>query len=234
MFGSANPGCQMVDVIYQSVINQTNVIFKDNKAVAVSPDYYPKYAQEYIRYFSLDDKGFDEFSYDLDSFIGNGSILYPERLAFLGNELKVKGPSFFAVKKNLVLKANGTSTVVTTTGLVGNQYNLVASIDKVLTPNYKQELKDIVASFEKYSSFLKVNSGNITYDAYVNNNLPFQVMYQTYVSRAFAQTQKGYREIGFREIEAYAPVALQRILHIRNFIFKLYMLKLFFHLFYNF
>lgn len=26
MFGSANPGCQMVDVIYQSVINETNII----------------------------------------------------------------------------------------------------------------------------------------------------------------------------------------------------------------
>ena len=38
-------------------------------------------------------------------------------------------------------------------------------------------------------------------NSYVNRNLPFQVFYQTFISRAFGQTQKGYREIGFREIQ---------------------------------
>ena len=35
----------------------------------------------------------------------------------------------------------------------------------------------------------------------MGHNLPFQVLYQTYVSRAFAWTQKSYRETGFREIQ---------------------------------
>ncbi|MCQ2771132.1 MAG: glycosyl transferase, partial [Clostridia bacterium] len=44
-------------------------------------------------------------------------------------------------------------------------------------------------------------------DSYVNNNLPFQVLYQSFVSRSFAWTQKAYREIGFREIQdMYASI----------------------------
>jgi cellobiose phosphorylase len=34
-----------------------------------------------------------------------------------------------------------------------------------------------------------------------DRHLPVQTLYQTFVSRSFAQTQKGYREIGFREVQ---------------------------------
>lgn len=199
MFGSANPGCQMVDVIYQSVINETNIIYKDNKMVAISPNYYPEYAKEYKRFFYL--KDFDEFSYDVSNFIGSGSIDYPEHLSSLGNEYKYKGPSFFAIKKHITVPANKTITLLTSTGLVDNKHDLIKSIDLIKEDNYKKELKEIIDSFEKYSSFFKVNTDSKQFNNYVNHNLPFQVLYQTYVSRAFAQTQKGYREIGFREIQ---------------------------------
>lgn len=199
MFGSANPGCQMVDVIYQSVINETNIIYKDNKMVAISPNYYPEYAKEYKRFFYLED--FDEFSYDVSNFIGSGSIDHPEHLSNLGNEFKYKGPSFFAVKKHINVPANKTITLLTSTGLVDNKHDLIESIDLIKEDNHKKELKEIIDSFEKYSSFFKVNTKNNQFNNYVNYNLPFQVLYQTYVSRAFAQTQKGYREIGFREIQ---------------------------------
>lgn len=52
-----------------------------------------------------------------------------------------------------------------------------------------------------YSRFLQVSSGDENFDQFVNRNLPFQVLYQSFVSRSFCQTQKGYREIGFREIQ---------------------------------
>ncbi len=201
MFGSANPGCQMVDVIYQTVINQSNVIFKDGTPIAIAPDYYPEYAREYTRYFSLDNDGFDSFSYDLSDFIGVGSIEHPEKVNFLGNKNRVKGPSFFAVSKKLVINPNETKKIMTTTGLVDNKHDLCKSIDSVLTYNHNQELNMIENNFKNYASFLQINTGNQTFDNYVNRNLPFQVLYQTYVSRAFAQTQKGYREIGFREIQ---------------------------------
>ena len=208
MFGSANPGCQMVDVIYQSVINQSNTIYEDNKLRAISPDYYPKYAQEYIRFVSLGEDDIDNFSYDVNNFIGNGSIEHPEHLSCLGNELKVKGPSFFAIEKKFSLKKNERRVIVSSTGLVDNKHDLCRALSLIKKDEHEKELKEIVNDFKKYSSFLQVNTGNKNYDSYVNDNLPFQVMYQTYVSRAFAQTQKGYREIGFREIQdIYASMA---------------------------
>ena len=201
MFGSANPGCQMVDVIYQTVINQTGLLVKDNKNVAIYPDYYPKYAKEYIRFFSLDDNGFDNYSYDLNTFLGNGDISHPQNLNFLGNELRVKGPSFFAVDKTFTIKGNDTYRIVTSTGLVVGENDFEKSVDSILSCNYLKELEENENDFVNYSSYLQVHTRNKTFNAYVNRNLPFQIKYQTFVSRAFSQTQKGYREIGFREIQ---------------------------------
>ena len=48
---------------------------------------------------------------------------------------------------------------------------------------------------------MKISHEDKDFEAYVNNNLPFQVFYQTFVSRSLDWTQKGYREIGFREIQ---------------------------------
>ena len=199
MFGSANPGCQMEDVIYQSVINQSNIIYKDNIPVAIAPDYYPEYAREYTRFASFGSDGFSSFSYDLGNFIGNGSIDHPEHLCSLGNSLKLKGPSFYAVRKDIHLTKK--AVVVESVGLVDNKHELTSSIETIIDSPWEKELKEIITSFKKYSSFFQVNTSDKNFNAYVNNNLPFQVLYQTYVSRAFAQTQKGYREVGFREIQ---------------------------------
>jgi len=199
MFGSANPGCQMEDVIYQSVINQTNIIKKDDTLIAISPDYYPRYAKEYVRFATLGKEGFDSFSYDVSNFIGNGSIEEPEHLSMLGNQLKEKGPSFYALEKSFVLKDK--YVITESVGLVDNKHDLFKAIDLAINEDHKNELREIVYYFKKYSSYLQVNTEDKKFDAYVNNNLPFQVLYQTYVSRAFAQTQKGYREVGFREIQ---------------------------------
>lgn len=55
--------------------------------------------------------------------------------------------------------------------------------------------------YDKYRNFVQLNSENQELNIYFNRNLPFQILYQTFVSRSFCQTQKGYREIGFREIQ---------------------------------
>ena len=55
--------------------------------------------------------------------------------------------------------------------------------------------------FDRYRRHLEITSGDAQFDTFVNRNLPFQVLYQTFVSRSFDQTQKGHREIGFREIQ---------------------------------
>lgn len=201
MFGSANPGCQMVDVIYQTVINQTGLLTKGDKNIAIYPDYYPEYAREYIRFFSLGEEGFDNFSYDSTSFIGNGNINFPQNINFLGNELRVKGPSFFAVDKAFHVDGNSSYTLTTSTGLVVGTHDFGKSVNSILKSDYQNELKEIEDDFVNYSSYLQIHSRNKVLNAYVNRNLPFQIKYQTFVSRAFAQTQKGYREIGFREIQ---------------------------------
>ncbi|HEX2923502.1 MAG TPA: glycosyl transferase, partial [Chloroflexota bacterium] len=57
------------------------------------------------------------------------------------------------------------------------------------------------AFMDRFRDHWKVESGDAAFDQYVNRNLPYQVFYQTFVSRSFDQTQKGHREIGAREIQ---------------------------------
>ena len=72
-------------------------------------------------------------------------------------------------------------------------------------------LAKVVEFQESYSRHLQIDSGDSIFDRYVNRNLPYQIFYQTFVSRSFDQTQKGHREIGAREIQdiyASAPFLL--------------------------
>ena len=62
-------------------------------------------------------------------------------------------------------------------------------------------LDSMEQSWDEYSSYLIPETEDEQFNSYVKNDLPFQVLYQTYVSRAFAWTQKAYRETGFREIQ---------------------------------
>jgi cellobiose phosphorylase len=65
----------------------------------------------------------------------------------------------------------------------------------------KDAFDEVKTFYEDYASFLNVKTSDPYFSAYCSKNLPFQVLYQTFVSRSFGQTQKGYREIGFREIQ---------------------------------
>ena len=70
-----------------------------------------------------------------------------------------------------------------------------------------EQLQKQDAFFKDYSSYFQIDSGEANEDAMMNHNIPFQTLYQSFVSRAFAQTQKGYREIGFREVQdLYASI----------------------------
>lgn len=212
MFGSSNPGCQMVDVIYQSVINQTGVLMNENKEIkCICPDYYPSYCKDFVRFFALkDETGYaKDFSYDVLDFIGNGSINRPAGLTHLNNKFNVKGPSFFALGKEINVLKGKTYEILTLTGckkvededvkktVEEDINNYLDNIDVKKVKNINKQARN---KFDAYKSYLSID-GNNNYATYVNNNLPFQILYQTYVSRAFAQTQKGYREIGFREIQ---------------------------------
>lgn len=223
VFGFSAPQCQEVDVIYQTVIHQSEIIRNEKgELVALSPNYYPVYFNKSPRFVSLtSDAGFaDSFSNDLTSFLGHGSLEHPEHLAHLDNALKVKGASFFALGKSFTLEENQTFSLLTTTGMVDAEKEKDGMADTLLKErieklyaffpdisSFEKQLQEQEDAFRNYSSYFQVQSGDSSFDSMVNHNIPFQTLYQSFVSRAFAQTQKGYREIGFREVQdLYASI----------------------------
>jgi cellobiose phosphorylase len=222
-FGFSNPGCQEVDVIYQTVIHQSEALFNEKgELVALSPNYYPCYFNKSPRFVSLlSAEGYaDSFSNDATSFLGHGSIEAPEGVAHLNNAFQMKGASFFALGKSFTLKAKQPFSVSTFTGMMDGEKlpseevepALAEEISRLLAlfpdeASLDKQLAKQDQDFRKYASYFQIASGNFLSDAMMNANIPFQTRYQSFVSRAFAQTQKGYREIGFREIQdLYAAI----------------------------
>ena len=218
MFGFSNPHCQEEDVIYSTLVSQAQVI-QDEKSriIALTPDYYPEYFKREIRFVTLkdDDSYIDSFTSDYISFIGTGTMDHPEHLNHLGNRLTRKGPNLFALGKSFNLDEGKEERIDTFTGMVdatqskGNDHLKIlnAQLERLLEEyrtrkEVEEALKEVKKNFRDYSSFLQIEeSEDIRKNSYINSALPFQVLYQTFVSRSFAMTQKGYREIGFREIQ---------------------------------
>jgi cellobiose phosphorylase len=222
-FGFSNPGCQEVDVIYQTVIHQSEALFNEKgELIALSPNYYPCYFNHSPRFVSLvSNQGYaDSFSNDATSFLGHGSIEAPEGLAHLNNAFQMKGASFFALGKSFHVSPSEPLTLTTFTGMMDGEAlpveevepRLAEEIDHLLStfPDAASIAKQLAkqdGDFRSYASYFQIASGNPLTDAMMNANIPFQTRYQSFVSRAFAQTQKGYREIGFREIQdLYAAI----------------------------
>jgi cellobiose phosphorylase len=223
VFGFSAPQCQEVDIIYQTVIHQSEALKNERgEVVALSPNYYPVYFNKSPRFVSLfSSEGYaDSFTNDCAAFLGSGSIEHPSGVAHLDNALKMKGASFFALGKTLSLKANEPLSCLTVTGMVEAEKGTSAEAEALLkekithlyetfpTPSsFEAELAEQEAFLKNYSSCFQIVSGNPQTDAMMNRNIPFQTLYQSFVSRAFAQTQKGYREIGFREVQdLYASI----------------------------
>lgn len=220
MFGSAAPSALMEDVLYSNVIMQARVLVDDEGAVmAISSDYYPMYTSGDYRFHTMithNENGSalpKEFCTSYSEFVGSGSLERPEGLYKLSSNLNRKGPGFFAVSSELEIQPLTEISIDNLTGLVSTKTN--DNFDENTFKNEVQKLinkysnkKEITNAFNKsmnfineYRNYLQVISGDEQFDTYVNKNLPFQVLYQTFVSRSFDQTQKGYREMGFREIQ---------------------------------
>lgn len=220
MFGPATPHAIFEDVTYTNVIMQSSILRKeDGSIMAISPDYYPEPCKEDIRFSSMiirNEDGIEfpkEFCANYNEFVGNGTLENPENLCKLSNLFYRKGPGFFALAGEIRLKPQGSAVADNFTGLSSNKVNPDFNED-----TYKLEIENLInrfskageveaalntvkAFFDRYRGFMQINSKDPVFNTYVNKNLPFQVLYQTFVSRSFCQTQKGYREIGFREIQ---------------------------------
>lgn len=152
----------------------------------------------------------DEYCTSVTDFIGSGDLAHPEYIASLPNTLNRKMASFFAAAKSFTADAGGKVIIDTFTGMCDREHDLTpdpyAAIS-CLFNKYKDQseftrvLEARQEEWDRYTDYFIPESGDTYWDAYVRYNLPFQVLYQTYVSRAFAWTQKSYRETGFREIQ---------------------------------
>ncbi|MBQ7309242.1 MAG: glycosyl transferase [Clostridia bacterium] len=212
MFSLASTESLMNDTIYASVTWESSLLCKDGKPVAVAPNPWPGYLKVLKRFATVfaDGDTLDEYTANYIDFIGNGTLEKPQHVAHLACTPVTKVVPFFAIAKSFTVPAGGKNTVDQLTGLVitpGGKDNMLDEQLDLLIEKYKdpkatvEALEKVKAFSAKYASFLKVKTRDRDFDAYVNNNLPFQVYYQSYVSRSFAWTQKAYREIGFREIQ---------------------------------
>lgn len=217
MFGFSNPDCMENDVIYQTIIQEGSALISDrNEAVAVSPHYYPQCFSDKIRFFGFkDEKGYaTSFTENVSSFLKGGSKENPLGIFELDNKLQYKGASFFALKKKIHLSKDKTERLFSYTGFVENDEEdaLSKKVAKFLKEDGSFEAVertrlDLENGFHSYASYFQVKTGDQSFDSLVNRNLVFQNRYQSFVSRSFAQTQKGYREIGFREVQdLYASI----------------------------
>lgn len=221
MFGTSETHALSQDVIFSTVVAQSEVFFDDdNKIEAISFNPNPKWTKNNIRFSTLmvhaDDKVIfpDEYCAKYSEFVGNGSLENPQFVAHLSDKHSRKGPGFFALGAGFEVKANGSVRVDNFTCLSSDAVNaeykdevtvkeeMEALIDffskKDMLP---AELKKVEDFAKAYSGYMNIKHDDKNFESYVNNNLPFQVFYQTFVSRSLDWTQKGYREIGFREIQ---------------------------------
>lgn len=220
MFGTNATHAMMEDVLYTNIIMESKIIRNDDgRILAIAPEYFPEYCREDNRFNTLlvrngkDNQLATEFCSNYNEFVGNGTLENPESVALLSNKFYRKGPGFFALAASFTVNAGEVKVADSFTGLsskkINPKYNentfkaeITALIEKFGRKEaVNQAFEDHIKFYNRYSSFLQVKSDNQIFNAYVNKNLPFQVLYQTFVSRSFCQTQKGYREIGFREIQ---------------------------------
>ncbi len=221
MFGTSECHALREDIIFTTVVAQSEVFYDENERIAaVSFNPNPKWTKGDIRYAAMmvhsDGEVIfpDQFCVKYSEFVGAGTLEHPEHVACLSNRHTRKGPGFFALSAPFTVRAGSRAeadhftclssyvlnpgfvedeTVKTELSALINRFSVPGEIDKVLL-----SVEDFAKS---YASYLQITHADKDFEAYVNSNLPFQVFYQTFVSRSFDWTQKGYREIGFREIQ---------------------------------
>ena len=223
MFGTGDTHALMEDVIFTTVVMQSEVFFDENdeiKAISVNPN--AKKHKGNIRFDTLlvhDDEGVKmptEYCARYADFVGSGSLDKPQYISILPSRPSRKGPGFYALATPFTVKAGSSVRADNFTCCSSDAVNpnfveeeeetvrveLDALIkkfsDKTVLPG---ELQKVIDYTKNYAKYMKITHEDKNFEAYVNNNLPFQVFYQTFVSRSLDWTQKGYREIGFREIQ---------------------------------
>ncbi len=210
-FGIAEALTIANDIIYANLVQESEVVYDGEAPVALTLWAKPAEERHKKRFVALlkDGEGMDEYCTSLADFVGAGTLARPELVGHLPNALSRKMAPFFAVAKTFNIQPGETATVDELIGMSGSAGDDVPFEDALpkLVDAYRdpaalaRSLAGVRDFWARYTNYLQMESGDDKYDAYISHNLPFQVLYQTYVSRAFAWTQKSYREMGFREIQ---------------------------------
>lgn len=212
VFGIAPPTTVANDVVYANVVAQSEVWYKDGAPAALTLHHKPKECRGEKRFAALlcRGEGPEEFCTSRSGFVGSGTLAHPELVAHLPSRYSRKMAPFFAIGKTFFTLPGETAVIdgfvgmLETEGDAGEAFDgaLHTLLEKYRDPAALEETFRRVTDFwDRYPAYLRPETGDGRFDAYVGHNLPFQVLYQTYVSRAFAWTQKSYRETGFREIQ---------------------------------
>ncbi len=210
MFGITDPGTLAGDIIFANVVVESELYYKNGRPVAITAHHQPKECDKEKRFAMLlvNGEGMDEHCSSLYDFIGSGSLERPEMISHLSNAHARRQAAFFAMAKSFRLKDE--ILIDSFTGMDDNNDDVRKQFDEDLDRFY-ETYKDpseltktydrMIEDNDRYFSFLTTENGDPLHDSYISKNLPFQVLYQTFVSRSFAWTQKSYRETGFREIQ---------------------------------
>lgn len=220
MFGTGASHAIFEDVTYTNVIMQSAALYNDKgEFIGITPDYYPEEFKEDTRFVSMvvrngEKQSFPQsFCTNYNDFIGKGTLEYPSGGYNLNNKLNRKGPGFFALGSPIIAEPGEAVVIDTFTGLSSNKDNenysdttMCTELENLLHYFEKSEavkatLDEIISFQENYCKYFEFQTENGLMNSGFNKNLPFQILYQTFMSRSFCQTQKGYREIGFREIQ---------------------------------
>lgn len=214
MFGIASPVTIVNDVICANIVQESEIVYDSERPVAVALHAKPV-GERNIKRFALlltEGEAMDDFTMSLSSFLGGRTLKDPAMLAWLPSRMERNMSPFFAMGKSFTLTAGETREIDSFAGIsinddgddVSEQFDasLHALVTRYADPlAAKNALARVRSGQEKLSSYLIPKTGEPDFDTYIGRNLPFQVYYQTFVSRSFAWTQKAYRETGFREIQ---------------------------------
>lgn len=212
VFGIAAASGIANDVIYCNVVAESEIYYQNGVPAALTLHHKPAECAGEKRFAALlyGGEGFEDFCTSQSDFIGRGTLARPELAGRLPSRYSRKMAPFFALGKTFNISAGKTAAVDEFVGMLETEENVEAPFDEALhrllekyrNPAALEEtFRSVVDFWDRYPAYLQPRTGDERFDAYVGRNLPFQVLYQTYVSRAFAWTQKSYRETGFREIQ---------------------------------
>lgn len=212
VFGITGPMTVANDVVYANIVVESEVFYEGRRAAALTLHPKPKNEQGQKRFAALLCGGetMDEFCASQSDFIGSGTLAKPELVSHLPSRYNRKMAPFFAMGKAFAVQPGQKAVIDEFVGMMETEENADVPFDAALhcllgkykDPDALEEtLRQVVRFWDRYPRYLVPETGDDRFTAYVSHNLPFQVLYQTYVSRAFAWTQKSYRETGFREIQ---------------------------------